>query len=299
MQVYLDLLKDVLYNGIKKSDRTGVGTYSVFGRQVRFNLSKGFPILTTKRLHFRSIAHELFWMLNGSTNNNDLEKYGITIWREWADKDGELGPVYGKQWREWKNYSKDINTSYQDLPDEIESWLYKTPNHTKAWFKPIDQIVNAIKTIKENPDSRRNVISAWNTAEIANMKLPPCHYSFQFYVADEKLSCHMTQRSADIFLGVPYNIASYALLTNLMAYITNLQIGDLIISFGDLHLYQNHVDQANLQLIRRPKLLPTLQLDFDKEKYGNLKNLDKAFEAKEIYLEDYEAYPSIPAPVAV
>jgi thymidylate synthase len=282
MQTYLDLLKDVMENGVEKEDRTGTGTYSVFGRQIRFNLQDGFPMVTTKRLHWKSIAHELFWMLNGSTNNAELEKYGVTIWKEWADGNGELGPVYGKQWRSWQtsNHMHDGDILYGP-------------------FETIDQIRLALNTIKNNPDSRRNIVSAWHPADISKMKLPPCHMSFQFYVTKGRLSCHMYQRSADIFLGVPFNIASYALLTHLMAYITNLDVGELIISFGDLHIYKNHLVQVQTQLKREPKNLPKLELNFDKETYKNLYYLDEAFEDGKIKIINYEAHPSIKAEVAV
>ena len=298
METYLNLLKDVLENGVEKSDRTGVGTISVFGRQFRHNLQSGFPLLTTKKLHWKSIAHELFWMLNGSTNNNDLTKYGVTIWNEWAKKDGSLGPVYGKQWREWIAPPKYMNKNDINL-DKYPSWLPTSHSHAYAFPSPIDQIELAIKTIKTNPDSRRNIVTAWNPADISEMMLPPCHMLFQFYVANGKLSCHLNQRSADIFLGVPYNIASYALLTHLVAYVTYLNVGDLIISFGDLHIYKNHVEQVKLQLSREPYPLPTLHLSFDKEKFANLKNLDSIYDEGFCKLTNYVSHPAIKAEVAV
>jgi thymidylate synthase len=295
---YLHLLSKILNFGIDKNDRTGVGTRSIFGGQLDINLNEGFPILTTKKIHFKSVAHELFWMLNGSTNIKELNKYGVSIWNEWADKDGELGPVYGAQWREWRNYSKNINT-LDSLPANTGFWIIKNNEYTEVFFKPIDQIKLAIDTIEKNPDSRRNVISAWNVAEIENMKLPPCHLLFQFYVADNKLSCHLYMRSIDSFLGLPFNIASYALLTHIVAKRTHLYVDRLIISFGDIHIYKNHFEQVEKQLERDPERLPTLALTYNADNYKDLKNLNEAFKAKEIYLIDYNPQSAIKAEVAI
>lgn len=233
MKQYLDLMQHVLDNGTQKHDRTGTGTISVFGYQMRFNLQDGFPMVTTKKLHLKSIIHELIWFLQGDTNIKYLKDNGVRIWDEWADENGNLGPVYGSQWRSWPK------------PDG---------GH-------IDQITQIINTIKNNPDSRRIIVSAWNVAEIENMALPPCHAFFQFYVADGKLSCQLYQRSADIFLGVPFNIASYALLTMMVAQVCGLEAGDFIHTFGDAHLYNNHIEQAKLQLSRDPKPLPTMKIN--------------------------------------
>jgi thymidylate synthase len=229
MKQYIDLLQHVLANGVEKSDRTGIGTKSVFGYQMRFDLQKGFPLLTTKRVHLRSIIHELLWFLKGDTNIKYLHDHKVTIWDEWADANGDLGPIYGHQWRSWDT----------DL-------------------RSIDQIKEVIDTIQKNPDSRRMIVSAWNVGKIEEMKLPPCHLLFQFYVAKGRLSCQLYQRSADIFLGVPFNIASYALLTMMIAQVTNLQPGEFIHTLGDAHIYQNHFDQVNLQLSRQPKSLPQM-----------------------------------------
>ena len=225
MQQYLDLLDHVLRTGVKKSDRTGTGTLSVFGHQMRFDLAAGFPLLTTKKLHFKSIAYELLWLLKGDTNIAYLKEHGVSIWDEWADENGDLGPVYGKQWRSWPS------------PDG----------------RPIDQIANVVNSILTKPDSRRHIVSAWNPAEVDDMALPPCHTMFQFYVGDGKLSCQLYQRSGDIFLGVPYNIASYALLTMMVAQVTGLKSGEFIHTLGDAHLYSNHVEQAHIQLSRQPR----------------------------------------------
>jgi thymidylate synthase len=233
MQNYLDLLKEVLETGVPKTDRTGTGTRSLFGRQIRFDLNQGFPLITTKKVHLKSVVHELLWFLSGSTNIKYLKENGVSIWNEWADENGELGPVYGAQWRSWKTHDG----------------------------KKIDQIQQLIEQINKNPDSRRLIVSAWNPSEIPHMALPPCHSLFQFNVANGKLSCQLYQRSADIFLGVPFNIASYALLTHLVAQVTNLGVGDFIHTFGDLHLYNNHVEQAQLQLTRNTRPLPTLKLN--------------------------------------
>ena len=264
MKNYLDLLSYVLKNGVDRSDRTGTGTRSIFGYQMRFDLSKGFPLLTTKKLHVRSIIYELLWFLRGDTNITWLNEHGVSIWNEWADKNGDLGPVYGYQWRSWP------------APDG----------------RHIDQIAKVVDMIVKTPYSRRLIVSAWNPALVDEMALPPCHCMFQFYVADGKLSCQLYQRSADIFLGVPFNIASYALLTMMIAQVTGLKAGDFVHTFGDAHLYTNHFEQAKLQLTREPLPLPTMKLNPD------VKDLFK-FEYEDFELENYVAAPHIKAPVAV
>jgi thymidylate synthase len=263
-QQYLDLLQRILESGDRKDDRTGTGTKSIFGAQMRFALNEGFPLLTTKKLPFRHIAHELFWFLRGETNTQTLRDQGVTIWDEWADEHGELGPVYGKQWRSWT------------CPDG----------------SCIDQITEVEQQIQTNPNSRRLIVSAWNVADIPKMALPPCHLLFQFYVADGRLSCQMYQRSADMFLGVPFNIASYALLTILMATSTGLEPGDFVHTLGDAHLYANHFDQARLQLSRSPRPFPTLKL-----KTRRRSVLD--YSSDDLDLIGYDPLPHIPAPVAV
>ncbi len=264
MRQYLDLMQHVLDHGVKKEDRTGTGTVSVFGHQMRFDLSQGFPCVTTKKLHLRSIIHELLWFLKGDTNIQYLKDNGVSIWDEWADENGNLGPVYGYQWRNWP-----------------------TPDG-----RHIDQISQVIDQIKNNPDSRRIIVSAWNVAEIENMALPPCHAFFQFYVADGKLSCQLYQRSADIFLGVPFNIASYALLTMMVAQVCDLRPGDFVHTLGDAHLYSNHLEQAQLQLSREPRALPGMRIN------PEVKDLfDFSFDDFE--LVDYDPHPHIKAPVAV
>ncbi|MDE2356846.1 MAG: thymidylate synthase [Alphaproteobacteria bacterium] len=260
---YLDLLRDILENGERRDDRTGVGTLSVFGRQIRFDLARGFPLLTTKKVHFKAVAVELIWFLRGLTNVRWLQERGCTIWDEWADAEGELGPVYGKQWRSWTG------------PDG----------------RVIDQIANLVRAIAETPSSRRLLVSAWNPAEVDDMALPPCHCLFQFYVSRGVLSCQLYQRSADIFLGVPFNIASYALLTHMIAQVTGLKAGAFVHTFGDAHLYLNHVDQARTQLSREPRPLPHLRLAPRTDLF--------AFEPDEISLEGYRPHPAIKAPVAV
>lgn len=264
MQTYLNLLSHVLENGVDRGDRTGTGTRSVFGYQMRFNLSDGFPVLTTKKLHLRSIIHELLWFLKGDTNIAYLKENGVSIWDEWADENGDLGPVYGAQWRSWPALDGGS----------------------------IDQIANLLHMIKTNPQSRRLIVSAWNPALVDEMALPPCHCLFQFYVADGKLSCQLYQRSADIFLGVPFNIASYALLTMMIAQVCDLEVGDFVHTLGDAHLYANHFEQAKLQLTRTPKALPVMTMN------KQVKDLF-AFTFDDFKLEGYEADPSIKAPIAV
>ncbi len=263
MKQYLDLLEYVLENGVKKEDRTGTGTISTFGYQMRFDLQKGFPLLTTKKLHFKSIVHELLWFLSGDTNIKYLNDNGVRIWNEWADENGDLGPIYGYQWR---------------------SWTGKEGN--------IDQIKNVLDSLKNNPDSRRHIVSAWNVGDLGNMALPPCHILFQFYVANGKLSCQLYQRSADIFLGVPFNIASYSLLIMMMAQVLNLKPGEFVHTLGDAHIYLNHIDQVKTQLAREPKKLPDLELN------KNVKNLFD-FKYDDIKLNNYEAHPHIKGVISV
>ena len=264
MKAYHELLERIIKDGVRKSDRTGTGTLSVFGHQMRFDLSEGFPLVTTKKLHLKSIIHELLWFLSGETNVRYLREHGVTIWDEWADERGELGPVYGQQWRSWP-----------------------TPDG-----QTIDQISGVISDIKTNPDSRRLIVSAWNPADLPRMALAPCHCLFQFYVAEGKLSCQLYQRSADSFLGVPFNIASYALLTLMVAQVCKLQPGDFVHTLGDAHLYSNHIEQAHVQLSRAPRALPTLVLD---ESVHDI----FAFRFEHFRLDHYEPYPHIKAPVAV
>ena len=264
MRPYLDLMRHVLDHGTQKHDRTGTGTLSVFGYQMRFDLAKGFPLVTTKKLHLKSIIHELLWFLQGDTNIAYLKENGVSIWDEWADERGDLGPVYGKQWRSWEG----------------------------ANGQTFDQISWLMQEIQRNPDSRRLIISAWNVSDIGKMKLAPCHCLFQFYVADGKLSCQLYQRSADIFLGVPFNIASYALLTQMIAHVSGLEAGEFIHSFGDAHLYLNHLDQVRLQLTREPRPLPQLRLN------PSVKSIFD-FRYEDITIENYDPHPLIRAPVAV
>ena len=264
MQQYLDLLRRVRTEGVKKTDRTGTGTLSVFGHQMRFDLSQGFPLVTTKKLHVKSIVVELLWFLSGATNIEYLKAHNVSIWDEWADPEGELGPVYGKQWRSW----------------------------SAPGGETIDQIKEAVETLKKNPDSRRIIVSAWNPADIPRMALAPCHCLVQFYVADGKLSCQLYQRSGDVFLGVPFNIASYALLTMMMAQVTGLQPGDFVHSFGDAHLYLNHLEQADLQLSRAPRALPTMRIAQRGQSIFD-------FKYEDFSLEGYDPWPHIKAPVAI
>ena len=264
MQQYLTLLEHILENGTQKTDRTGTGTKSCFGYQIRFNLAEGFPLVTTKKVHLKSIIHELLWFLKGDTNIKYLTDNGVRIWDEWADANGDLGPVYGKQWRSWEGANGIV----------------------------VDQITELIDQIKKTPDSRRLIVSAWNVADLKKMALMPCHNMFQFYVADGKLSCQLYQRSADVFLGVPFNIASYALLTMMIAQVCDLEYGDFVHSFGDVHLYNNHFDQAKLQLSRQPFHLPTMKIN------PAVKDIF-AFQFEDFSLENYECHPGIKAPVAV
>ena len=264
MKQYLDLLQHVLDNGTDKSDRTGTGTRSVFGYQMRFNLADGFPVLTTKKLHLKSIIHELLWFLSGDTNIRYLKENGVRIWDEWADENGDLGRVYGAQWRSWRG----------------------------ANGETVDQIANVVRQIRQTPDSRRLIVSAWNPAEVDDMALPPCHALFQFYVANGKLSCQLYQRSADIFLGVPFNIASYALLTMMMAQVCGLQAGEFVHTLGDAHLYQNHLEQARLQLTREPRALPKMHINPDVRDIF-------AFRFDDFTLSDYDPHPHIKAEVSV
>jgi thymidylate synthase len=262
-QPYLDLLADILANGARRDDRTGVGTLGVFGRQMRFDLARGFPVLTTKKLHLKSIILELLWFLRGDTNVRWLQERGVSIWDEWADADGELGPVYGRQWRSWA------------APDG----------------RVIDQIANVVASLKASPTSRRHIVSVWNPADVDDMALPPCHCLFQFYVAEGRLSCQLYQRSADVFLGVPFNIASYALLTQMMAQVVGLELGEFVHTLGDAHLYLNHLEQARLQLTREPLPSPVMRIAERPDLFS--------FEYEDFKLEGYKAHPAISAPIAV
>jgi len=264
MKQYLDLLQHILDHGRPKPDRTGTGTLSIFGHQMRFDLADGFPLVTTKKLHLKSIVHELLWFIQGNTNIGYLHEHGVTIWDEWADDQGDLGPVYGAQWRSWP------------APDG----------------QRIDQLSQLIATIRESPDSRRMIVSAWNVADLPAMALLPCHVMFQFYVLDGRLSCQLYQRSADTFLGVPFNIASYSLLTMMLAQVTDLEVGEFVHTFGDVHLYSNHLEQARLQLTRQPRQLPTMRLDPGVRSIGD-------FRYEHFTLEGYDPHPRIPAQVAV
>ena len=268
-QQYLALCRHILDNGVEKPDRTGTGTLSTFGYQMRFDLSQGFPLLTTKKLHWKSIVYELLWFLRGDTNVKYLNDNGVTIWDEWADEDGDLGPIYGKQWR---------------------SWLL--PNYSFTHGYRYDQIANVIDQIRDNPDSRRLLVSAWNVGELDQMVLPPCHFAFQFYVANGKLSCQLYQRSGDVFLGVPFNIASYSLLTYMIAHVTGLEVGEFIHTLGDAHIYSNHIEQVKTQLEREPRKLPTLKI---KRKVTDIDD----FSFEDFELIGYEPHPHIPGKVAV
>ncbi|WP_316207530.1 thymidylate synthase [Bradyrhizobium sp. SZCCHNR3118] len=286
MKQYHDLLEKILTVGVQKGDRTGTGTLSIFGHQMRFDLSEGFPLLTTKRLPFKSIAVELLWFLKGDTNIKYLHDHGVTIWDEWADENGDLGPVYGKQWRSWPG------KLVLELATEAPKGGLFMAHNLYAVNDPIDQIANVVEQIKRNPNSRRLVVSAWNPAEVDDMALPPCHCLFQFYVANGKLSCQLYQRSADVFLGVPFNIASYALLTMMIARVTGLQLGDFVHSFGDTHLYLDHLDQAKLQLTRKPRELPTVWVNpCATDIFG--------FRFEDFILSGYDPHPAIRADVAV
>jgi thymidylate synthase len=264
MQVYLDLMRHVLETGTRKSDRTGTGTLSVFGHQMRFDLEDGFPLVTTKKVHLKSIIHELLWFLKGESNIRYLKENGVSIWDEWADEQGELGPVYGVQWRKWKT----------------------------ADGRTVDQIARVLDDLKRNPDSRRMIVTAWNPGEIEKMALPPCHAFFQFYVAEGRLSCQLYQRSADIFLGVPFNIAGYSLLTMMVAQVSGLKPGEFVHTLGDAHLYSNHLEQARLQLSREPRPLPRMTINPDRRSLFE-------FRYEDFKLEGYDPHPAIPAPVAV
>ena len=267
MRQYHDLIREILSKGTEKKDRTGTGTYSIFGYQMRFDLEEGFPLVTTKKIHWKSVVHELLWFISGSTNIRYLQDNDVSIWDEWADENGNLGPVYGAQWRKWK---------HEGHGNRIE----------------IDQLANVIRDLKNNPDSRRHIVSAWNVGDVNQMVLPPCHTFFQFYVANEKLSCQLYQRSGDVFLGVPFNIASYALLTHMVAQVCELGVGDFVHTFGDVHLYRNHLNQAVTQIAREPKPLPRLELNSD------IRTIDD-FTFDDINLVGYDPYPLIKAEVSV
>jgi thymidylate synthase len=297
---YLDLLRHVLEHGKFKADRTGTGTFSVFGAQIRCPLRDSFPLLTTKKLHLKSIIYELLWFLRGETNVRWLQERGVTIWNEWADPNGDLGPVYGKQWRRWVKRSKSRKSTATeseptlfDLSEfMVEPAAISTGARVRTGEWGVDQIDEVIKQIKSNPDSRRLIVSAWNVADIDSMALPPCHCLFQFYVSEGELSCQLYQRSADLFLGVPFNIASYALLTRMVAQVCGLKAGEFVHTFGDLHLYANHVEQAKLQLSREPRPLPQMKLNLAVKNIGD-------FKFEDFELLNYEPHPGIKAPIAV
>jgi thymidylate synthase len=281
MQQYLKLLELLLEKGAQKADRTGTGTLSHFGHQMRFDLNEGFPLLTTKKLPMKAIVYELLWFLKGDTNIKYLNEHGVSIWDEWADPNGDLGPIYGKQWRSWPAFR------FVPAHNEGTEWV---PNEYRP--EPIDQIAKVVEQIKKNPDSRRHIVSAWNPADVDQMALPPCHCLFQFYVAGGKLSCQLYQRSADVFLGVPFNIASYSLLTMMVAQVCDLGLGDFVHSFGDVHLYANHVEQAKLQLTRKPRVLPTMAIN------SGVRGIFD-FRFNDFTLTGYDPLPHIKAAVAV
>lgn len=270
---YLDLCRHVLTKGVVKSDRTGTGTLSTFGYQMRFDLSEGFPLLTTKRVAWNSVVHELLWFLRGDTNTKYLLDNGVTIWNEWSDEDGELGPVYGEQWRSWATVQCDEGDYFNGSGS-------------------IDQIANVIEQIRTNPDSRRLIVNSWNVGEINEMALPPCHFAFQFYVANGKLSCQLYQRSGDVFLGIPFNIASYALLTHMVAHVTGLEVGEFVHTIGDAHIYSNHVDKVETQLQRKPRALPTVKITKETDDIDSITISD-------ILLDGYDPHPKIQAKVAI
>lgn len=319
MKQYLDLVEDILENGVESNDRTGTGTLSVFGRQMRFDLSKGFPLLTTKKVHFKSVAIELLWFLKGDTNTKYLTDNGVRIWNEWSEKDdileaegldtrpdekyrvvrskGDLGPIYGKQWRRWNSLVRacDLGSMSNYEADRLEKAGFKCIDSTPInsfWGKTVDQISEVIKSIKEDPYSRRHIVNAWNVGELELMNLVPCHYTFQFYVREGKLSCMWTQRSVDLFLGNPFNIASYALLTHMIAHICDLEVGELIFSGGDVHIYKNHIEQMKEQLTRDPRPLPTL-------KFAREVNDIDDFKFEDFIIEGYDPHPHIAGKVAV
>lgn len=278
MRQYLDLLNHILENGTEKSDRTGTGTRSIFGYQMRFDLQDGFPLVTTKKIHFKSVVHELLWFISGNTNVDYLKENKVSIWDEWANEDGDLGPVYGHQWRNWGPGVEFIRT---EGDEQLRASLFH-----------LDQLGYTIDQIKRNPDSRRHIVTSWNPTDVPRMALPPCHCFYQFYVADGKLSCQLYQRSADVFLGVPFNIASYALLTHMVAQVTGLEVGDFVHTFGDVHIYNNHVDQVKLQLSRDPRPLPRIALS------PGITNIDD-FTYGDIVLLDYDPHPHIKGEVSV
>ncbi|MNB69364.1 Thymidylate synthase 2 [compost metagenome] len=287
MKQYLELLQDVLKNGKMREDRTGTGTISVFGRGIRFNLQEGFPLVTTKRIHIKSVIHELLWMLKGDRNGNItyMTDNGVTIWKEWANSSGDLGPVYGAQWRRWEAFKQEPNDLYNGVGDTVFSYWTYEPYY-------IDQLKETIENIRTNPYSRRHLISAWNPADLPQMQLPPCHYAYQFYVSDGELSCMVQMRSVDLFLGLPFDIASYAILTHMVAQVTGLEVGELIFNFGDAHIYLNHIDQVNLQLTREPDPLCELALspyvtEIDKFTYGD------------IQINNYKCHPSIKGDISI
>lgn len=298
MQQYLDLLKDVKDNGSYRMDRTGVGTYAVFGRQMHFDLQKGFPILTTKKVHWKSIVHELLWFIKGDTNIKYLKDNGVTIWDEWADENGDLGPVYGAQWR---NFGADgLPFEYEEILEykDGQPFLARTVEGIVKGSKGIDQLANVIYTIKNNPYSRRHLVVAWNPLQIFDMALPPCHCLFQFFVNNNKLSCQLYQRSVDCFLGLPFNIASYSLLTHIIARICNLDVGEFVWTGGDVHIYANHLDQVETQLHRAPRQLPTLQITDRLDEITLLTDTYK-YKLDDFKLIGYDPWPTIKAPIAV